>query len=170
MLLSASDFCQQIQGQSYCLFGLVLEVKGVPLAMKAVASFADAPETEILPDCLMDVMKEWGCCWMWKTLRLTGDKDWIKGAIERGTLTAVTDGSYIKEICPGLCSAAFILECNEKSGRIIESFSEASPAANAYLQRGTDGFGGRAGNKIPQNNARPVAIQERCCTRYCGRS
>ena len=69
---------------------------------------------------------------MWKTLRLIEDKDWIKGAIERGTLTAVTNGSYIKEVCPGLCSAVFILECSEKSGRIIESFSKASPVANAY--------------------------------------
>ena len=69
---------------------------------------------------------------MWKTLRLIGDEDWIKGAIARGTLTAVTDGSYIKEVCPGLCSAACILECSEKSGRIIGSFSEASPAATAY--------------------------------------
>jgi hypothetical protein len=44
----------------------------------------------------------------------------------------VPDGSYIKEICPELCLAAFILECSEKSDRIIESFPEASPAANAY--------------------------------------
>ena len=69
---------------------------------------------------------------MWKTLRLIGDKNWINGAIERGMPTTITDGSYIKEVCPGLCSAAFILECSEKSGRIIGSFSETSPAANAY--------------------------------------
>ena len=69
---------------------------------------------------------------MWKTLKIVGAASWIKGAIERGTLTLVTDGSYIREICPGLCSAAFILECSEKSGRIIGSFPEASPAANAY--------------------------------------
>ena len=119
-------------GQPAVECGKVCTVREAGVAVKAVASFADAPESEILPDCLMDVLKEWGCCWMWKTLRLIGDEDWIKGAIERGTLTAVTDGSYIKEVCPGLCSAAFILECSEKNGRIIGSFSEASPAANAY--------------------------------------
>ena len=80
----------------------------------------------------MEVLKEWGYCWIWKTLRLTRDKDWNKGAIERGTLIAGTDRSYIKEIYPGLCSAGFILECSEKSGRIIGFFSEASLAANAY--------------------------------------
>ena len=47
-------------------------------------------------------------------------------------MIAVTGESYIKEVCPGLCSAAFILECSEKRGRIIGSFSEASPTANAY--------------------------------------
>ena len=100
--------------------------------MKAVVSLADAPESKLLPDCLMEVLKELGYCWMRKALRLIGDKDWTTGAIERGTLLAVTDGSYIKEICPGLCSAAFILECNEKSGRITGSFSEASQATNVY--------------------------------------
>ena len=45
------------------------------VAVKAVASFADTPESEILPDCLMGVLKEWECCWRWKTLRLIEDKD-----------------------------------------------------------------------------------------------
>jgi hypothetical protein len=102
------------------------------VAVKAVTSFADPPKSEVLPDCLVEVLKDWGCCWMWKTLRLLGDEDWIKGADEQRTLAAVTDGSYIKEICPGLCSAAVILECSKMSGRIIGSFPKASPEANAY--------------------------------------
>ena len=114
-------------GQPAVESGKVCTVREAGVAVKAVASFVDAPESEILPECLMEVLKEWGCRWMWKTLRLIGDEDWMGG-----TLTAVTDGSYIKEVCPGLCSAAFILECSEKKGRIIGSFPEASPAANAY--------------------------------------
>ena len=102
------------------------------VAVKVVAYFSDLLKVEILPDCLMEVLKECGCCLMWKTLRLICDENWIKGAIERGTLTAVTDGSYIKKICTGLRSVAFILECSEKSGAIIGSFSEVSPTANAY--------------------------------------
>ena len=38
--------------------GKVCTVRETGLAVKAVASFADAPKTEILPDCLMDVLKE----------------------------------------------------------------------------------------------------------------
>ena len=44
----------------------------------------------------------------------------------------VTDGSYIKEMVPELCSAAFILECGEGTERIVGSFPEASKVANAY--------------------------------------
>ena len=56
----------------------------------------------------------------------------IKEAIEGGTLVAVTDGSYIKERYPHLCSAAFILECSKGSGWVFGSFPECSQGANAY--------------------------------------
>ena len=56
----------------------------------------------------------------------------IKGVIERGTLTVVIEWSYIREMYPVWCSAAFILECSKKKGRTIGSFPEASPAANAH--------------------------------------
>ena len=42
------------------------------------------------------------------------------------------DGSYMREMYPNICSAAFILECREGSGRIVGSFSEGSTHANAY--------------------------------------
>ena len=53
-------------------------VREAGVAVKAVASFVDVPEAETLPDCLMEVLKEWGCCWTWKTRRLIRDTDWIK--------------------------------------------------------------------------------------------
>ena len=69
---------------------------------------------------------------MWKSLRLVGSDEWIKEAIEGGTLVSVTDGSYIKERYPHLCSAALILECSKGSGRMFGSFPECSQGANAY--------------------------------------
>ena len=69
---------------------------------------------------------------MWESLRLFGNEDWIKRAIENGSLICVTDGSYMKEMVPELCSAAFILECKEGTGRIVGSFPESSKVANAY--------------------------------------
>jgi hypothetical protein len=45
---------------------------------------------------------------------------------------AVTDGSYIKEMHPELCSTAFILECSLTGGRMVGSFLEYSPSACAF--------------------------------------
>ncbi len=45
---------------------------------------------------------------------------------------AVTDGLYICELYPNLCSAAFVLECSKGCGRIVGSFLERMDVANAY--------------------------------------
>ena len=70
--------------------------------------------------------------WMWKSLRILGNDGWLERAIERRTMVVVTDGSYMREMYPNVCSAAFILECREGSGQIMGSFAEASTHANAY--------------------------------------
>ena len=44
----------------------------------------------------------------------------------------MTDGLYIKELYPDLCSAAFVLECSKDRGKIFGSFPEQSVAAGAY--------------------------------------
>ena len=49
-------------GQSVVESGKVCTVREAGVAVKAVASFVDAPESEILPECLMEVLKEWGSC------------------------------------------------------------------------------------------------------------
>ena len=85
-----------------------------------------------MPETILEVLEEWGCTWMWRSLRLIGDDHWLEDAIEAGTCRAVTDGSYIKELYPNICSAAFILECKEGRGRIVGSFPEQTAAACAY--------------------------------------
>ena len=45
---------------------------------------------------------------------------------------AVTDGSYMADIMPDACSAAFILECSQGRGSITGSFVERSESASAY--------------------------------------
>jgi hypothetical protein len=56
----------------------------------------------------------------------------VAQAIQDELLVAVTDGSYIKQLYPNVCSAAFILECRKGRGRIVGSFKEATGVANAY--------------------------------------
>ena len=80
----------------------------------------------------LDVLAKWGQTWMWDSLKVVGEENWIHGAIRRGTLRAVTDGSYIKELHPEICSASFVLECSEGTGRIVGDFADYSTCANAY--------------------------------------
>ena len=95
-------------------------------------SNTDPPREEIMPTKIKEVLKEWGCTWMWKSLRLVGSDDWIKDAIKGWTLVDVTDGSYTKERYPHLFSAAFIIEFSKGSGRMFGSFPECYQGANAY--------------------------------------
>ena len=84
------------------------------------------------PKCLLDVLIKWDCIWMWKSLRLIEDDNWLEESIAAGKCIAVTDGSYIRELYPELCSAAFIIECTEGRGLIVGAFPEQSAAASAY--------------------------------------
>ncbi len=63
---------------------------------------------------------------------MSGGESWIHESIADGSLVAVTDGSYIREIYLNLCSAAFVMECSKGRGRIVGSISEALSVANAY--------------------------------------
>jgi hypothetical protein len=63
---------------------------------------------------------------------LTDGATWISKSITNSTLVAVTDGSYIRELFPNLCSAAFVLECSAGHGRIVGSFLESLLITNAY--------------------------------------
>jgi hypothetical protein len=69
---------------------------------------------------------------IWNDLKVTGGTDWVAQSISKNSLVAMTDGSYIKEHYPNLCSAAFVLECTQGRGRAIGVFPKASAAANAY--------------------------------------
>jgi len=63
---------------------------------------------------------------------VTGSTDWIAQAIADNSLVAMTDGSYVKEHYPELCSVACVLECTKGWGRLAGLFAEASVVANAY--------------------------------------
>ena len=99
---------------------------------KVIVSAAEAPQPPVQPCTVLAVLRSWGNRWLWNDLRVIGDDHWLESAIEADTCVAVTDGSFIREWCPEVCSAAFILECSAGRGRIIGSFSEQSTVACAY--------------------------------------
>ena len=107
----------------------VKEVNATTVAITSSTAPASAWET---PTHFLDVLAEWGETWMWDSLQMIGDDDWLHLAIQEGTLLAVTDGSYIRELYPDICSASFVLECSRGRGRIIGDFADYSNAANAY--------------------------------------
>ena len=115
------------------------EIMGRPCSVRqcfngtvAITSEAQLPQTMAPSGTILDVLSEWGNVWVWKTLRLIGDDNWLLMAIREGTVIAVTDGSYIKEMYPNMCSCTFILECNKGRGRIFGAFPEQSGKVCMY--------------------------------------
>jgi hypothetical protein len=112
---------------------------GVPCSVRSstqdtvtIRSVASPPDPDDMPESFLDVLREWGSLWMWDSLRLIGDDNWLLEAIRDGTCIAVTDGSYIRELYPDMSSCAFVLECTKGRGRIFGSFAEHSERACAY--------------------------------------
>jgi hypothetical protein len=85
-----------------------------------------------VPTSFMEVLTLWGNTWLWEHVSMTGGVSWLEESIADSTLVVVTDGSYIRELFPNICSATFILKCSKGRGRIFGAFTEASRVANAY--------------------------------------
>ena len=97
-----------------------------------VCSVASLPVRPVLPETFLDVLWGWGHTWLWNEMKVVGGTDWLCQAIARGMLIAVTDGTYIQEHYPEICSAAFILECKHSGGRVTGAFPEALIEANTF--------------------------------------
>ena len=102
------------------------------LAVIAVLSHTDTPPSPLRHDSFLDVLVEWVCTWMWYSMVIVGKDYWIEKASDNRSCVAVTDGSYMRELYPNVCSTAFILECTDGTGRLIGSFPETTVSANAY--------------------------------------
>jgi hypothetical protein len=100
--------------------------------MITIISFTDGPPTHNPPMNFWEVLRKWQRTWMWENLQWVGKDHWIAEAIEDGTLIAVTDGSYMKDLYPNINSAALVLECTKGRSRLWCSFPEASETACSY--------------------------------------
>ena len=69
---------------------------------------------------------------MWDSSCLVEDKTWIEEATLDNSCMSVTDGSYIRELHPNICSAAFMFECSKGQGKLVGLFPEKTLLANAY--------------------------------------
>jgi hypothetical protein len=112
--------------------GDICSVDEIQPGVFRITSTAQEAQDPDKPTTFVDVLREWGCCWLWEHMSIEGGTDRIAQAIMTGSLVAVMDGSYIWQLDPRSCSSAFVLECTQGRGRLIGSFKEASRAANAY--------------------------------------
>ena len=70
---------------------------------------------------------------MWKGVRNSGrDFKWVIKALEEGTGTWVTDGSYMPEERQDACSACWIFHCQKTGHKLIGCLYEESDQASSY--------------------------------------
>jgi len=112
--------------------GIICTVKDAGLAVKSICSYAPLAPLPTLPATFWDVLVGWECTWMWDSLQLVGDMNWIAESISANECIAVTDGSFIREVRTDVCSAAFFFESADKNCKLVGAFPERSETANAY--------------------------------------
>jgi hypothetical protein len=83
---------------------------GKHFRLTSVATIATRART---PSTFKEVLMSWGNTWLWEHLTITGGELWIHRSIAEGMLVVITDGSYMQELYPIICSAAFVLECSK---------------------------------------------------------
>ena len=116
-----------------------VEVLGRPCSVREVGdgqlvttSVALAVDGVIEPTTILEVIRGWKQGWFWKKFEIIGDDKWLVEAIKAGSVLAVADGSYIRELFSDVCSGAFVFECQEGRGRILGKLVEGSDDACAY--------------------------------------
>jgi hypothetical protein len=75
-----------------------------------LTSVAPVANPDPVPSTFKEVLMSWGNTWLWEHMSITRGDTWIEESIADSMLVAVTDGSYIRELFPNVCSAAFVLE------------------------------------------------------------
>ena len=64
-----------------------------------------ATATEELEGGFLQHLRSYGEERFWEDLRTPNGIKWMPEAMSRGTLTSVTDGSYIRHLAPNVCGA-----------------------------------------------------------------
>ena len=77
-------------------------------------------------------MNSYGGEWFWRDLRTPNGTGWIADAMIKGTLTCVTDGSYMQNLSPEVCGAGWIILDTVTGKRVAGSMAEWSNSAGSY--------------------------------------
>lgn len=124
---SLSRHCSEIpQNSLYC--STLSEVHNIA----TMHSHCLPPPLKSNPTHFHQALISWGHLGIWDDLKFTGDGTWVYSAIQQNSLICVSDGSYISQLHPDVCSTAVMIECTLGGGSLSVSFAEESLAANAY--------------------------------------
>ena len=82
---SNTRWVQTYESQAREERGKICSVKDVKHGRRVILSTEDPPREREMPETILEVLEEWGCTWMWRSLRLIGDDHWLEDAIEAGT-------------------------------------------------------------------------------------
>jgi hypothetical protein len=121
--------------------GEICSVDKIQTGVFHITSTVCKAPTAPISNSFLAVLSKWGCAWLWEHMRVEGGTKWISEAIQDGSLIAVTDGSYIRQLHLNLCLAAFVPECMKGHRKIIRSFSKSTLVAN-LVQRSAPWFDG----------------------------
>lgn len=86
---------------------VICSVRDVGLAVRKICSYASLEPPPISPATFWDILVSWECTWMWDSVQLVGDMNWIAESIALGDCIAVTNASYMREITTEVCANAF---------------------------------------------------------------
>ena len=114
------------------LLGRPCSVREICEGQLVTTSVAPAVDESIESTTVLEVIRGWKQGWFWRKFEIIGDVGWLAEAIGAGSVLAVADGSYIRELFSDVCSCAFVFECQEGRGRILGKIVEGSDDACAY--------------------------------------
>ena len=61
--------------------GKICSVQEAAIAVVAITSTAMPPRSQEMPTCFLDVLIEWASTWLWNSLRLVWEDNWLEEAI-----------------------------------------------------------------------------------------
>ena len=77
-------------------------------------------------------MKSFGGEWFWEDLRTPDGIEWLAAAMRNGTLTCVTDGSFMQNLNADISGAGWIIQDNVTGLRVSGSLAEWSNSVGSY--------------------------------------
>ena len=89
-------------------------------------------EEEEEEGAFIEHLKNYGGEWFWEDIQWPDGTEWMAEAMKNGTLTSVTDGSYMEHLHRNMSGAGWIIQDRASGKRVQVSLAEWSTTAGSY--------------------------------------